>query len=43
MLGAGILGVALVGLAAATFGMSLTLLGESISAIAGMAIGSKYS
>lgn len=43
ILGAGILGVALFGLAAASLGFSLSLLGEVVSAAAGMAIGGKYS
>ncbi|MGY2732818.1 hypothetical protein [Sphingomonas sp. UYP23] len=43
MLGVGILSVSVVGLAAASLGLSLTLGAEIISAAAGMALGSRYS
>lgn len=43
MLGAGILCVSIVGIAAAAIGLSMTVGVELIAAAAGMALGSRYS
>ena len=43
VLGAGILGVAFVGLVAASAGMALTVGGELVSAIVAMAVAGRYA
>ena len=43
MLGAGILGVSIVGLTAAAFGATMTIGIELVSAAVGMALGGRYS
>lgn len=43
VLGGGILGVAFVGVAAATAGLALPLLGEVLSAAVGMAVASRFA
>jgi hypothetical protein len=43
MLGAGILGVSLIGLGAAAIGVAFPLAAELLAAGAGMAIGSRYA
>jgi hypothetical protein len=43
ILGGGILGIVMIGLCAATAGASLSLLGEAISAAAGMIVANHYA